>query len=169
MMILLPALIGSFGTPEVTLILVLALIIFGPKRLPEIGRSLGKFVAELRRRTDDIRSDLEGEVGDLRDLKKTTDELRLTKRNLGNLLKDNVWDSLPDPRTLRGKQEGVPEPRPDEPRSPSKGTPGEAEVVAGAEENRSEETAGEGGTEARTKPRPDSATDSERTEPDTHG
>lgn len=41
----------NIGIPEMLLILVLALIVFGPKRLPEVGKSLGKTIKEFRRAT----------------------------------------------------------------------------------------------------------------------
>jgi sec-independent protein translocase protein TatA len=40
---------GSIGTPELIIIFVIALIIFGPRKLPELGRSLGKSIAEFKR------------------------------------------------------------------------------------------------------------------------
>lgn len=45
---------GSLGFGEVIMILILGLIIFGPKKLPEIGRSLGKALREFRRASNDI-------------------------------------------------------------------------------------------------------------------
>ena len=46
--------IGSLGAPEILLILGLAFLIFGPKKLPEIGRTLGKGLREFKRGTSDI-------------------------------------------------------------------------------------------------------------------
>ena len=40
---------GSIGMPELIIIFVIALIIFGPRKLPELGRSLGKSLAEFKR------------------------------------------------------------------------------------------------------------------------
>ena len=40
---------GSIGMPELLLILVIALIVFGPKKLPEVGKSLGNGLADLPR------------------------------------------------------------------------------------------------------------------------
>ncbi|HYV02084.1 MAG TPA: TatA/E family twin arginine-targeting protein translocase, partial [Actinomycetota bacterium] len=48
----------NIGFPELMLILVLALIVFGPKRLPEIGRTLGKSLREFRRASNELRSEL---------------------------------------------------------------------------------------------------------------
>jgi TatA/E family protein of Tat protein translocase len=54
--------LGSLGLPELMLILAVALIVFGPRKLPEIGRTLGKALGEFRKATDDLKSTLEREV-----------------------------------------------------------------------------------------------------------
>src|SRR4249920_3434802 len=53
---------GSIGMPELIIIFVIALIIFGPRKLPELGRSLGKSLAELKRATNDLKGTLEEEI-----------------------------------------------------------------------------------------------------------
>lgn len=53
---------GSLGVPELLLILVVALIVFGPRKLPEIGRTLGKALGEFRKATDDLKNTIEREV-----------------------------------------------------------------------------------------------------------
>jgi sec-independent protein translocase protein TatA len=53
---------GPLGGPELVLILVLALIVFGPRRLPEIGKSMGKLLAEFRRASHDFQRTIEDEV-----------------------------------------------------------------------------------------------------------
>jgi len=53
---------GSLGFPELLLIFGVALLIFGPKKMPEIGRSVGKALGEFRRATNDLKSTLEEEV-----------------------------------------------------------------------------------------------------------
>ncbi len=53
---------GSIGGPEVVLLFIAALLLFGPRRLPEIGRTLGKTVADFRRATQDFKMNLEREV-----------------------------------------------------------------------------------------------------------
>jgi TatA/E family protein of Tat protein translocase len=53
---------GTLGGPELLLILVIALIVFGPRKLPEIGKSLGKMMVEFRRASNDFKRTIEEEV-----------------------------------------------------------------------------------------------------------
>ena len=54
--------IGSLGVPELLFILVLALLVFGPRKLPEIGRTLGRAMGEFRRATSDLKRTLDVEL-----------------------------------------------------------------------------------------------------------
>jgi TatA/E family protein of Tat protein translocase len=60
---------GSLGLPELLMIFAVILIVFGPRRIPEIGRTLGKALAEFRKATDDLKGTIEREVR-LEELKK---------------------------------------------------------------------------------------------------
>jgi sec-independent protein translocase protein TatA len=53
---------GSLGMPELIVIFVIALIIFGPRKLPELGRSLGRSLAEFKNATSELHSSLEEEI-----------------------------------------------------------------------------------------------------------
>ena len=53
---------GPLGGPELVLILVLALIVFGPRRLPEIGKSMGRLLSEFRKASHDFQRTIEDEV-----------------------------------------------------------------------------------------------------------
>jgi sec-independent protein translocase protein TatA len=53
---------GSIGMPELIIIFVIALIIFGPRKLPELGRSLGKSIAEFKKASNELRNTLEEEI-----------------------------------------------------------------------------------------------------------
>jgi len=55
---------GPIGIQEMILILVIALVVFGPKRLPELGRSIGKTLAEFRRASNEIKHNIEKELED---------------------------------------------------------------------------------------------------------
>ena len=54
--------LGSIGMPELIIIFVIALIIFGPRKLPELGRSLGKSLAEFKRASNELKTTLEEEI-----------------------------------------------------------------------------------------------------------
>ena len=54
--------IGSIGLPELLIILVIALIIFGPRKLPELGRSLGRSLSEFRRASHELKNTLDEEI-----------------------------------------------------------------------------------------------------------
>ncbi|HKP85415.1 MAG TPA: twin-arginine translocase TatA/TatE family subunit [Blastocatellia bacterium] len=53
---------GSLGMPEILMILVIALIIFGPRKLPELGKSLGQGLAHFRKASEDFKRQWEDEV-----------------------------------------------------------------------------------------------------------
>jgi len=53
---------GSIGGPELIVIFVVALLIFGPRKLPELGRSVGRGLAEFRKAATDLRETLDREV-----------------------------------------------------------------------------------------------------------
>ena len=53
---------GSIGMPELIIIFVIALIIFGPRKLPELGKSLGKSLAEFKKASNELRNTLEEEI-----------------------------------------------------------------------------------------------------------
>lgn len=53
---------GSIGMPELVLIFIVALLVFGPKKLPDIGKSLGKGLAEFKRASDELKKTIETEI-----------------------------------------------------------------------------------------------------------
>ncbi len=55
----------NIGLPELILILVVALIVLGPRRLPEIAKALGRGLAEFKRATEEVKRQIEEEVSSL--------------------------------------------------------------------------------------------------------
>ncbi len=54
--------LGSIGGTELLVIMVIALLIFGPRKLPELGRSIGKGLSEFKRASNDLKRSLEEEI-----------------------------------------------------------------------------------------------------------
>ncbi len=68
----------NLGFPELVVIFVIALLVFGPRKLPELGRSLGKSLAEFKKATNELKRTWEEEV-------KTEDtELKEIQRDLNS-------------------------------------------------------------------------------------
>jgi len=65
---------GSLGLPELLMIFIVALIVFGPRKLPEIGKTLGKALGEFKKASEDLKNTIEREVHveELKDLKNVT-------------------------------------------------------------------------------------------------
>ena len=53
---------GNIGMPELVMILVLALLLFGPKKLPEIGKQVGKALGEFKRTSNELKRTIEDEM-----------------------------------------------------------------------------------------------------------
>jgi len=75
---------GNIGLPELLLILAIALLVFGPKKLPEVGRSIGKAMREFRKTSDEIKDRIEEEIhaDEIRDIER---DIRKDVRNLSEL------------------------------------------------------------------------------------
>ncbi|MGD1147256.1 MAG: TatA/E family twin arginine-targeting protein translocase [Thermoanaerobaculaceae bacterium] len=80
---------GSIGLPELLLIFVIALLLFGPRKLPEIGKSLGKAMNEFKRASNDLQRSLEEEIA--------VDELKQTKREVEGATRLTPEASAPTP------------------------------------------------------------------------
>ena len=74
----------GIGPGELLLILILALIVFGPRRLPEIGRNLGQMMRELREASEEITDQFRQEM------EATSDELQATSEAINSKAKERV-------------------------------------------------------------------------------
>ena len=73
---------GSLGMQEIIIIFVLALIIFGPRKLPELGKSLGKSLAEFKKASNELKQTWEDEV-----------RLDRERQEVSDILKDSSPDT----------------------------------------------------------------------------
>jgi sec-independent protein translocase protein TatA len=73
----------TIGAPEMVVIFLLALILFGPKKLPELGRTIGKAITEFRRASTDLKASFEREM---QNLERETQELKETTHSLAKEL-----------------------------------------------------------------------------------
>ena len=81
---------GPLGIPETVFIFVLALLIFGPKKLPELGRTIGKAMTEFRRASSELRSTFDREMNSIEreaNLKEVTNSINGTSDH------DSYYDS----------------------------------------------------------------------------
>ncbi|MBF2006806.1 Sec-independent protein translocase protein TatA [Chlorogloeopsis fritschii PCC 6912] len=65
----------GIGLPEMALIMVVALLIFGPKKLPEIGRSMGKAIRGFQEASKEFQNEFQKEAAQIEEAVKTTAEL----------------------------------------------------------------------------------------------
>jgi TatA/E family protein of Tat protein translocase len=99
---------GPIGFPELAIILVVALIVFGPRKLPELGRSLGKSLSEFKRASNELKHTLD-------------EEIRLEERR----------STLPTPAPA---PDPSPENRPPGAETIARGEPGSPDVLARGEQ-----------------------------------
>lgn len=114
---------GSIGGSEFLLIAVLALLLFGPRKLPQIGKSIGRALAEFRGATQEFKNSLNREV-ELDELREAKDGLSAAGREIADTVQEaagptvargatdsaGVADDDPtDPVTPPAKRSGGPE------------------------------------------------------------
>jgi len=88
---------GSLGMQEIIVIFILALIVFGPRKLPELGKTLGKGLAEFKRASNELKQTWEEEV-----------RLDKEKEQMSEILKDSTIktsDILGDENNSAGSKE----------------------------------------------------------------
>jgi sec-independent protein translocase protein TatB len=103
----------NLGMPEMIFIFLLALVIVGPKKLPELGRQLGKFLAEFKRASNEFKNQLETEMLNIEleeRAKKQEDGSMVLPPAQNQSVSGDPWERIMRPITesvSRGKQELV--------------------------------------------------------------
>jgi TatA/E family protein of Tat protein translocase len=88
----------NIGLPELMIIAAIALIVFGPQKLPELAKALGKAMREFKKATEEMKESFEAETKDLEELKTT-----LTEENL-------LADQAEEPSTPQEAPSEIPAP-----------------------------------------------------------
>ncbi len=84
---------GSLGMQEIIVIFVLALIVFGPRKLPELGKTLGKGLAEFKKASNELKQTWEEEVRLEKEKETMSEILKDTSNSMTDILNDNSKDS----------------------------------------------------------------------------
>jgi TatA/E family protein of Tat protein translocase len=82
---------GQLGFSEMLMIFVIALLVFGPKKLPELGKSLGKGIREFKKATDELKSNWEDHV---KDIAEPINDMKRDIHNMGQSIKTDVYNQL---------------------------------------------------------------------------
>jgi sec-independent protein translocase protein TatA len=85
---------GSIGMPELIIIFIIALIVFGPRKLPELGRSLGRGIAEFKKASNEFQRTLE-------------EEIRIEEQRAAATPKPTAASEVPAPPTVSPPHEPV--------------------------------------------------------------
>lgn len=94
---------GQLGMMELMAIFVVALLVFGPRKLPELGRSLGKGMREFRRATNDLKASWEDQVRDIdREVSQAAREVRNAGRDIEKDLQNSIKDDRPSSKVDSG-------------------------------------------------------------------
>jgi sec-independent protein translocase protein TatA len=92
---------GQLGFMEIIVIFLVALLVFGPKKLPELGKSLGKGLREFRKATNDLKSSWEEQV---REVEHSVDDVKhtvhQTTREINEDLNRDTNTGMPEPEPI---------------------------------------------------------------------
>jgi len=83
----------TLGVPEMAVIFILALVLFGPKKLPELGRTIGKAMTEFRRASNDLKATFEREM---QTLERENQSIKETTRDVTRQIADATYDAVPE-------------------------------------------------------------------------
>ena len=105
---------GPFGISEIIFLFFIALIVFGPKKLPEIGKTLGKGMREFKKATNDLKSNWEEHVREaesdtsISDLKQTIHDVKAEVQSSANELTGHVDEVKTDLQSTTAALEDKP-------------------------------------------------------------
>ena len=122
---------GSLGFPELIFIFLLALVIFGPRKLPEIGRTVGKGLAEFRKASTDLKRSLNAEM--------IEEEMRQSDPR--KILRDELGPGLSEPNPRGGPRRETPVASSSAEPSGQQGAPGTVSRGSGTEAENGESVA----------------------------
>ena len=103
---------GQLGISEMLVIFIIALLVFGPKKLPELGKSLGKGIREFRKATEDLKSSWDEQM---RDVENPIKEVTRDIQQSANDMKKDLYESseppaTPEPAPAASETAAVPSP-----------------------------------------------------------
>jgi TatA/E family protein of Tat protein translocase len=81
---------GLLSVQEMTVVLLVALVLFGPKKLPELARTIGRAIAQFRRAQNELKATLQHHMSEL---EKESEAIRDITRNFNNDIYANYYDS----------------------------------------------------------------------------
>src|ERR1051326_8805849 len=81
----------NLGFSEMVMIFIVALLVFGPKKLPELGKSLGKGIREFKKATDDLKSSWEDQV---KDIAAPLNDVKRDIHSMGENIKSDLYKHL---------------------------------------------------------------------------
>src|ERR1043165_2512917 len=97
---------GQLGFSEMLVIFIVALLVFGPKKLPELGKSLGKGIREFKKATEELKSSWEDQV---KDISAPLNEVKKDIHNMGQDMKSDFYKHLETAETSHEVAHAVPE------------------------------------------------------------
>lgn len=136
----------TLGVPEMVVIFILALVLFGPKKLPELGRTIGKAMTEFRRASNDLKATFEREM---HTIEQENRAIQATTRETVRELADHASYGLAPAETMwnplqQAVEEALNPDTPSTPDNPRPETPQETAQVGASEVSGAESTGIEG-------------------------
>src|SRR5262245_3255809 len=97
---------GQLGFAEMLVIFIVALLVFGPKKLPELGKSLGKGIREFKKATEELKSSWEDQV---KDVTAPLNEVKQDIHNMGQEMKADFYKHMEADETVHETPHPAPE------------------------------------------------------------